>query len=240
MWVFPKIGVGSPNHPCLIEVFHYKPSILGVLLFLETPMYSFLNGSKIYIYIQLVKTENPQIFMAIVLMVQKSCDHQLRLVVYPIIYDASSLFSPSMALFRFLSSRPPLMPSKKSSCKAVIGRLATWKVSSTSHLNPTKLLQTFTPGPSSSPFAFPACELSVWLLRTSMLSRPLYVKNSYVSHCLRLWTFFTLKFWLSCASMLPAARVAHKTYSHSILVRLPGFSTIPGGWPWDFWTINSI
>ena len=21
---------------------------------------------------------------------------------------------------------------------------------------------------------------------------------------------------------------------------LPGFSTIPGGWPWDFWTINSI
>ena len=28
-WVFPKIGVGPPNHPFVHRVFHYKPSILG-------------------------------------------------------------------------------------------------------------------------------------------------------------------------------------------------------------------
>ena len=36
-WVFPKKGVGPPNHPFVHRVFHYKPSILGVPLFLETP-----------------------------------------------------------------------------------------------------------------------------------------------------------------------------------------------------------
>ena len=30
-WVFPKIGVGPPNHPFVHRVFHYfSPSILGV------------------------------------------------------------------------------------------------------------------------------------------------------------------------------------------------------------------
>ncbi len=30
IWVFPKIGVGPPNHPLKNRVFHYKSSILGV------------------------------------------------------------------------------------------------------------------------------------------------------------------------------------------------------------------
>ena len=39
IWVFAKIVV-PPNHP-FNRVFHYKPSILGVLpLFLETPIYA--------------------------------------------------------------------------------------------------------------------------------------------------------------------------------------------------------
>ena len=29
--VFPKIGVGPPNHPFVHRGFHYKPSIFGVL-----------------------------------------------------------------------------------------------------------------------------------------------------------------------------------------------------------------
>ena len=37
IWVFPKIGV-PPNHP-FNRVFHYKRSILGASLFLETPLY---------------------------------------------------------------------------------------------------------------------------------------------------------------------------------------------------------
>ena len=134
---------------------------------------------------------------------------------------SSSLFSLFTALSRFPFSRPPRTPSKKSSCKAAIDRLATWKDFSTSHLNHTKLLQTSTPELSSSPSASPSCELSGWPLRTSMLSKLLFAKNSYASRCLRPWTLFTLKFLPSCALMLPVALVAHKTYTHLILVRLP-------------------
>ena len=39
MWVFPKIGYPQIIH--FNRVFHYKPSILGVSLFLDTPMYFF-------------------------------------------------------------------------------------------------------------------------------------------------------------------------------------------------------
>ena len=40
IWMFPKIVV-PPNHPISHRVFHYKPSILGVPLFLETPILGF-------------------------------------------------------------------------------------------------------------------------------------------------------------------------------------------------------
>ena len=38
IWMFPKMVV-SPNHPLKNRDFHYKPSILGLPLFLETPIY---------------------------------------------------------------------------------------------------------------------------------------------------------------------------------------------------------
>ena len=50
IWVFPKIMV-PPNHPS--RVFHYKPSILGVPLFLETPIYIIY-----YIYVYLIQNWN--------------------------------------------------------------------------------------------------------------------------------------------------------------------------------------
>jgi len=40
IWVFPKIGVPQIIH--FSRVFHYKPSILGVPLFLETPIYIYI------------------------------------------------------------------------------------------------------------------------------------------------------------------------------------------------------
>ena len=38
IWVFPKMVV-SPNHPLKNRDFHYKPSIWGLPLFLEAPVY---------------------------------------------------------------------------------------------------------------------------------------------------------------------------------------------------------
>ena len=78
---------------------------------------------------------------------------------------SSSPFSPTTALSRFLFSRPPRTPSKKSSCRAAIDRLGTWKDFSTSHLNHTKLLQTSTPELLSFPLRFP-------FLRTLGLTPP--------------------------------------------------------------------
>ena len=44
IWVFPTIMV-PPNHPFVHRVFHYKPSILGVLpLFWETTIYFFCKS----------------------------------------------------------------------------------------------------------------------------------------------------------------------------------------------------
>ena len=40
IWVFPRIGVGPPNHPYLYRVFHYKPSILGYPYFWKHPFYN--------------------------------------------------------------------------------------------------------------------------------------------------------------------------------------------------------
>ncbi len=37
IWVFPKIGVGPPNHPLKDRVFHYQPSISGYLYFWKHP-----------------------------------------------------------------------------------------------------------------------------------------------------------------------------------------------------------
>ena len=40
IWMFPKIGFFTPNHPFVHRVFHCKPSILGgFLVFLETPIW---------------------------------------------------------------------------------------------------------------------------------------------------------------------------------------------------------
>ena len=47
IWVFPKIGVETPQIIHFNRVFHYKPSILGVFpLFLETPILGFEKMKK--------------------------------------------------------------------------------------------------------------------------------------------------------------------------------------------------
>ena len=111
IWAFPKNrGVFPPNHPLKNRDFHYKSSILGYPYFRKQP-YTYLLVEKVNkdTYISWKNTKNlrwfhafwttffwttsipllqtwHQMFIMVVLMVQKSGKHQLSLVLYLPLY----------------------------------------------------------------------------------------------------------------------------------------------------------